>query len=414
MAYQPPLNGGRINATISGNTAGVGALVSTGTLVLAGGNNITLSQTSNTINFSAPAAFSAGVASNSTVSNQVILTAGNNISLSQSTNATGATISVNATGLAGTGFTGTNATGTLNSNGLALSVGAGGGGGGVGIAGAGTTYTSGTVNFVTTGGGAITIGSSVNGASQSLNFSVPATSSLVGAGAVSLSTNGSTISISAPSPVTISRWENPTIQFVSMNTIPQGSLSVQNELIPLYVSATAAKIGGSLGLATSTGPVTGSISMSLWMGVYTMNGETLSLASSGSANNSFTFQGASSASSNYGTITGMRELTVPMNMNMSPGSYWVGAVLSTSTSGGLNGTYTIWGNTQMVTASTPLLAAIGASSASAYGFLPGQGIYKTTVGSMPVSIPLASINNTSTSNVMRANFYHAFYNTSFS
>ncbi len=321
---------------------------------------------------------------------------------------------MNATGLAGTGFTGTNATGTLNSNGLALSVGAGGGGGGVGIAGAGTTYTSGTVNFVTTGGGAITIGSSVNGASQSLNFSVPATSSLVGAGAVSLSTNGSTISISAPSPVTISRWENPTIQFVSMNTIPQGSLSVQNELIPLYVSATAAKIGGSLGLATSTGPVTGSISMSLWMGVYTMNGETLSLASSGSANNSFTFQGASSASSNYGTITGMRELTVPMNMNMSPGSYWVGAVLSTSTSGGLNGTYTIWGNTQMVTASTPLLAAIGASSASAYGFLPGQGIYKTTVGSMPVSIPLASINNTSTSNVMRANFYHAFYNTSFS
>ena len=73
---------------------------------------------------------------------------------------------------------------------MALSVGAGGGGGGVGIAGAGTTYTSGTVNFVTTGGGAITIGSSVNGASQSLNFSVPATSSLVGAGAVSLSTNG--------------------------------------------------------------------------------------------------------------------------------------------------------------------------------------------------------------------------------
>ena len=44
MAYQYPLNGGRINATVGGNTAGVGSLVSTGTLTLAGGNNITLSQ----------------------------------------------------------------------------------------------------------------------------------------------------------------------------------------------------------------------------------------------------------------------------------------------------------------------------------------------------------------------------------
>ncbi len=47
MAYIPPLNGGRLNASIGGNStsAGVGyALASTGTLLLAGGNNITLSQ----------------------------------------------------------------------------------------------------------------------------------------------------------------------------------------------------------------------------------------------------------------------------------------------------------------------------------------------------------------------------------
>jgi hypothetical protein len=54
MAYVPPLNGGRINATIAGNTAGVGTLVSTGTLALAGGNNITLSQNGNTVSIAAP------------------------------------------------------------------------------------------------------------------------------------------------------------------------------------------------------------------------------------------------------------------------------------------------------------------------------------------------------------------------
>lgn len=52
MAYLPPLNGGRINASIGGNTAGATALVSSGTMLLAGGNNITLSQDANSITLS--------------------------------------------------------------------------------------------------------------------------------------------------------------------------------------------------------------------------------------------------------------------------------------------------------------------------------------------------------------------------
>ena len=57
MAYQYPLNGGRINASISGNSASAGAgyqLVSTGTLVLAGGNNVTLNQNANSISIDGP------------------------------------------------------------------------------------------------------------------------------------------------------------------------------------------------------------------------------------------------------------------------------------------------------------------------------------------------------------------------
>ncbi|MDQ5972115.1 MAG: hypothetical protein QG553_274, partial [Patescibacteria group bacterium] len=60
MTYTPGLNGGRINATISGNTAGAGALVSTGTMTLAGGNNITLSQAGNAITISGAAGGEAG------------------------------------------------------------------------------------------------------------------------------------------------------------------------------------------------------------------------------------------------------------------------------------------------------------------------------------------------------------------
>ena len=57
MAYQYPLNGGRINASISGNSTSAGAgyqLVSTGTLVLAGGNNVTLNQNANSISIAGP------------------------------------------------------------------------------------------------------------------------------------------------------------------------------------------------------------------------------------------------------------------------------------------------------------------------------------------------------------------------
>lgn len=55
MAYQYPLNGGRINASVGGNSTSAGAgysLISTGTMLIAGGNNITLSQNGSAITIS--------------------------------------------------------------------------------------------------------------------------------------------------------------------------------------------------------------------------------------------------------------------------------------------------------------------------------------------------------------------------
>ncbi len=104
MTYLPPVNGGRINATIAGNTAGVGALVSSGTMMLAGGNNITLSQAGNAITISGAAAgagFSAGMSNigntsgtTGMASNQLVLAGGNNVTLSQSTAVGGNTITI--------------------------------------------------------------------------------------------------------------------------------------------------------------------------------------------------------------------------------------------------------------------------------------------------------------------------------
>jgi hypothetical protein len=109
MAYIPPLNGGRINATIAGNTAGAGALVSTGTLTLAGGNNITLSQAGNAITVSGGAGGGTNTLGMSNLGNtsgttgvvsgsafQYLLAGGNNITLSQSINGSSGTLTISA------------------------------------------------------------------------------------------------------------------------------------------------------------------------------------------------------------------------------------------------------------------------------------------------------------------------------
>lgn len=107
--------------------------------------------------------------------------------------------------LAGTGFTtattaGTNIVGTLQTNGLSMGIPAylttAGAGGGVAISNSQTLFSNGTVAFSAATGGAMTIASSAGG--QSLIFSVPQTSSIVGSGMMSISTTGNTIYISAP------------------------------------------------------------------------------------------------------------------------------------------------------------------------------------------------------------------------
>ena len=108
--------------------------------------------------------------------------------------------------LAGTGFTtattaGSVLVGTQGVGGLSLGVpawlttAATGAGAGVAISNSQTLFSTGTV-ALSAGGGAITIASSAGG--QSLMFSVPQTSSLVGSGMISIATAGSTVNISAP------------------------------------------------------------------------------------------------------------------------------------------------------------------------------------------------------------------------
>ncbi|MDN5275059.1 MAG: hypothetical protein JWP06_960 [Candidatus Saccharibacteria bacterium] len=494
------MNGGRINATIGGNTAGAGALVSSGTMTLVGGNNVTLSQNGNAITISGAAAGGgsqtfgmsnlgntagiSGVVSGSAV--RYAFAGGNNITLNQSINGVSGTMTISAANqtvqtqnlhnmsLAGntSGVMAQISSGTLmlaggnnitlsqNGNAVTISAGAGGGGGGIALANSQTTLSSGTVNLIASG--ALTIASTTG---QSFNLSVPQTSSLSATGALSISSNGATISIGAPAfsagmsnlgntsgtsgtasnqvvfaggnnitlsqatgaggntitiagaggggaGGTLSRFEYMEGLFTSLNTVVAGSLSLNHMYVPFNVSGSAMKIGGSLSAATNTSATVASANISLWMGIYTLNGSTLSLASSGSANNGFQWSHSASTTANS-SVQSMRQMTVPMNVNMTPGEYWVGAVLSSATTY-TSAAFTIYGNDRVASGATnAVLTPIGGNTTVARDAMLFQGIYTALTSAGPTTIVGSQINNTSASNVQRANFYNVIYNATY-
>lgn len=425
MTYIPPVNGGRINATISGNTAGAGALVSTGTMTLAGGNNITLSQNGNAITISGGAgggaAFSAGMSTNGNTlgttglaTNQLVLAGGNNVTLSQSTAAGGNTITISAASqtvqtqnlhnvtLSGntagamahvSSGTLTLAGGnnvTLSQNGNAVTISAGNGGGGVAVANSQTNFSSGTVNFVE-GSGAITINSTTG---QSLKFNVPQTSSLSATGGVSISTNGSTISIGAPSYATQSYYAPYDNELLVVGQQGSGTLHVQPAQAP-YVQFDRIAMGMNYSNASS---VSGSHTLSFWVGIYTKNISTLSLASSTSASFALTASGTVGSYSQYG---GNRLVTIGSTNTITQGRYYIGVLSNVSTSGS-NATFSQLLVSQLNTTFSGIFGV--ASNASAQQTL-GLGLYSTSTNAMPSSIAFSDLRGNSTNALRPPHIY---------
>lgn len=161
--------GGGIDVSMGGNTSGAAGLISSGTLILAGGNNVTLVQNGNTISISANTAAAANlsVSAGTTTGAFGGLTFSNSNNLTFGLNNGTITGSVNAPGL-GTTFNGANVSGsmTLNSAGLNLSL-SSPAESGIGLSAAGSSQSAGTVvlsnaNGISFGMNASTVTASYN------------------------------------------------------------------------------------------------------------------------------------------------------------------------------------------------------------------------------------------------------------
>lgn len=337
-----------------------------GSVVFSNSNGVSFGLNGSTITASAGAAFSGGVSGGNTSGNTGItgsalaFAGGNNITLSQATGTGGATITVSAANLASTAayYFGGNTTGQSSSS------------------------TGGDQTISISAAGIISGGWS--NSSLVLSATAPAVSSLVGTNGISLSSNGSTISISAVSNQK-SFYQAWPFDNSTLTQHGNGSVMVYPANGAPPFSASRADIMASISL-TNLAVSTEAQALSLYVGVYSLNGSTLSMASSGSQSYAWTNNSAGSNAS----ISGLRRFSVPINVNHLGANDIFVAMMSSTT----------FSNTQGITISNvavpqgpdaQLQGLIGQVPASSMQFVPGQGAFSVTSGALPGSMGISQI-----------------------
>ncbi len=139
--------------------------------------------------------------------------------------------------------------------------------------------------------------------------------------------------------------------------------------------------------------------MSAYAAIFTRNISTLSSLSSGSTQTTYTY--ASNSAGNTQLITGaMRPVSVPMNISMTPGEYFVAFnFLTNTTSVGLSTTslgqtLSMMGGNQFQAIDYAEFTAQSATSTGLYG---GMGLYTVSSSGIPAALSLANIAQTGAS-----------------
>lgn len=391
-------SGGGFAETIGGNTSGVGAIISSGTMTLAGGNNITLSQAGNAVTISAGGGVSAGIAaisaggaaitsgtavfSNSnglafgvagqTVTGSYTVPTVTNSSWTVSDNATSGTVArlafTNLNGVTlslSSGAAGShtivgshNALTAVSSQSIGMNTSTAGGGTG-GTSG----YASGAqVRYDFYAGSNITLSQSVNAASGSLSI---------------FGTSDTTARISALFP--FQGGQSSTIQN------GQSTLFVAPFEVEANFSFSAAYQWISMALSTSSNSSHGG-RISVHMGIYSRNAATLSLVSSSSVAHVWT----NTSNNSTASLSGLRIMSCPLAANLTPGDYYVGFLSFTGT---VNANWFTASNLVATSIAVAHSGYLGAAAATSNQFYPGCGVYTTQTAAMPGSIAFSHISS---------------------
>ena len=187
------------------------------------------------------------------------------------------------------------------------------------------TATSGTVNFANANGISFGMsGSSQITASANSLAAAAGTQTATSGTVVFSNSNGVSFGMSNSSVLTASFGQSVTCfsqdaDFVTNFRISQATLSLQKLSFPMNLSATQLAI-----LADFAGATNSSGAVTVSHAVYTLSGGSANLASSASAQFSWTSGSATTATSVYGGASGTRYRTIGVNYSLTPGDYLFG------------------------------------------------------------------------------------------
>lgn len=307
-------------------------------------------------------------------------------------------ISLDARGYVGTatGFTGTNVSATMthNSAGFSLQLSAGGGGITPAVSGSNGSFSFSTLSFGNLNGlsfytsnGSIVGSYTDAGAGGGVNFSAGTTSNNLNAitfsnaNGVSFGLNGSTITASVPVNATLASYFEGAGAMTLLSAPGNASVSVERFLAPDDITATQIAFPVYQSISSSAVANTYGQQWTISAMVFTndtANSRLMSL-SSGSTQTTYTL-----ASNNSGATqligSGVRPVTCPININMTPGVYYMAYLWSTNnfSSGtattALNRTVSMIGRAPIMSASFAMVSAYDVATAATNNVFFPQGV----------------------------------------
>ena len=210
-------------------------------------------------------------------------------------------------------------------------------------------------------------------------------------GTTASASNGFTLSLSAAAPgggagITDTFWYPYNEALNVVGAVGAGSL-IFNPM-----QANVRKEFDRIGMVftfTNASNSTGSMSLSLYVGFFTKNGSTLSLAHSQSMNQTIQYAGNNSSASNRG----VRIVTMPWTTTITEGQYYVGLMSRTATAGA-NASIS-----QMLVSAlaSGLSGMMGTATNRSRQWPLGLGLMSASTAAMPDSVAFSNLDGTGTS-----------------
>lgn len=260
-------------------------------------------------------------------------------------------------------------------------------------------------NMVLGGTGAITLAASTAAGAGTVWVSAPPVSQLTVAGNLTLSSNGSTVTISAPAQYTALSYQNR--QYGASSTVTAGQNSLWlvpfRVVVPVSVSTLAHVYSFS---GTITSAATARAGATMQYAIYSQDtadankfdtwwsGErNFTFWNSGTSSYSYSYNvtSGSSAGSNLGTasVMGQRLITVAVGSTLTPGLYLYGSRISSSSAG-----YSAAMSRMMPVQDAPLnigMGFMGSATNSTIGIVDAGTWTSATTGAIPASVSIGHI-----------------------